>query len=65
MMNKNNTIDDFEVNLTELFDKAIDIKDTIWYTNTETLYDAILAEAQDLVKNITSEKTEKARRNDG
>ena len=32
-----------EEKLKKLFDNAIDISDTIWYSPTETLYDAILS----------------------
>jgi len=32
----------FEHKLDKLFEEAIDVKDTIWYTESETLRDAIL-----------------------
>lgn len=33
----------FEERLDFLFDNAIDVNDTVWYTKTETLRDAILS----------------------
>jgi hypothetical protein len=33
---------DFEKELDKLFDESIDIKDTIWYSESETLRDAII-----------------------
>ncbi len=32
----------FEMELDELFKYAIDVQDTIWYSETETLRDAIM-----------------------
>lgn len=32
----------FETDLDDLFNKAIDVKDTIWYSKYETLRDAIM-----------------------
>ena len=39
----------FEKKLDKLFDDAIDVKDTIWYSKHETLRDAILTMYQDEV----------------
>lgn len=36
---KNETIDE---KLKKLFDDAVGVEDTIWYSETETLYEAIL-----------------------
>ncbi len=35
-------IEVIESKLGDLFDNAIDVDDTIWYSKTETLYDAII-----------------------
>ena len=32
----------FEDDLEEVFDTAIDVKDTVWYSEYETLYDRII-----------------------
>lgn len=34
---------EFEKELMKLFADAIDVQDTIWYSDTETLYDAIVS----------------------
>jgi len=40
----------FEKELDILFAGAIDVKDTVWYSETETLRDAILALYLDVTK---------------
>ena len=42
----------FEERLDKLFSEAVGVEDTIWYTNTETLRDAILREYQERIHEI-------------
>ena len=52
-----------EEKLKKLFDNAMDVTDTIWYSPTETLYDAILSlieeEDQDVKDRITARLDER------
>ena len=42
----------FEERLDKLFSEAIDVNDTIWYSKSETLRDAILREYQERLHEI-------------
>ena len=48
-MNQNLNLEQFEVNLIELFNNSQDVKDTIWYNDNTTLVEAILIEVEELI----------------
>lgn len=45
----------FEAQLDKLFEEAIDVQDTIWYSETQTLRDAIVELYEDLFYQIVEE----------